>query len=306
MFSKFKTDMQIIFLDPDVDIEPQKAKTAYILSPALYWVRAFELPLRNQKEALKLLPSLFEEFLPSGDFSYFGYFEDERYIGFAYEEEKIRSFLAQKGVDLADAEAFYFAQSELSEDALPLKLNEDWMLTAIDGIVVKLPLMNEAELKPLDLDSLQLSSKSVKIERYTTVIDKKRLYTLCAIFLLFAFAYALEWYKTNQEVSRVKKRSSELFAKYSLLPTMTQNRSVLKKYEKIDKRQKKLRKIVAVLLKISQLEGGGLQSIHVEKNRIYATFTKLKRQELIQKRLRSFDPQIKKLKNGKIGVEVAL
>ncbi len=306
MFSKFKNDLQIILLDPDVDIKQQGKKTALILSPALYWVRAFELPLRNEKEAKKLLPSLFDEFLPEGEFSYFGYFEGERYIGFAYEEEKIRTLLAQKGIDLNSVEAFYFAQSEFKEDMLPLKLSEEWMLTAIDGIVVKLPLMGNTEAKPLHPGTLQLSSKSIKIERYTTPVDKKTLYMLCMIFLFFALAYALQWYKTNAEIIRLEKKSSELFSKYGLLPTMTQNRSVLKKYEKIHKEQKKLRKVVAVLLKVAQLEGGKLQSIRVEKGHVYAVFDRLDRQEILQKRMQLFHPRIKKMKNGQVGVEVTL
>jgi len=97
LFLKFKTDLEVIFLDPDVALEQGDGRLIVLLSPALYWVRAFELPVKSEKEAKKLLPSLFEEFLPEGEFSYYGYFEEDRYIGFAYEEESIRSVLAQKG-----------------------------------------------------------------------------------------------------------------------------------------------------------------------------------------------------------------
>lgn len=306
MFSKFKTDVEIIFLDPDVDIEPKERKLAVVLSPALYWVRAFELPLKSEKEAKKLLPSLFEDFLPEGEFSYFGYFEGERYIGFAYEEEKIRLLLLQKGVDLSKVEALYFAQSELSKEMLPAKIGQGWILESIDGIIVKLPLMESLESKTLDLGSLNLSSKSIKIERFAAPIEKRVLYTLCVLFLLFGLLYGLEWWRLDQETARLQQRENEIFSKYSLLPTMTQNRSVLKKYTKIDIRQKKLRKVVAALLKIPQHQKGYLQRIDVERESVRAVFVRLSNRDILQKSLKNFQPKIKKGKNGVVTVEVVL
>lgn len=306
MFSKFKTDVEIIFLDPDVDIEPKEGKVALILSPALYWVRSFTLPVRSEKEAKKLLPSLFEDFLPEGDFRYYGYFEDERYIGFAYEEERIRSLLVQKGLELTDIEALHFAQSELSEDMLPLKINDEWMLTVIEGIVVKLPMMENVQAKTFDPKSMQLSSKAIKIEQYAVPIEKKTLYMLCAVFLGFALLYGLEWFRVEREIDQLQQRSQKLFDRYSLLPTMAQNRSVLKKYEKIDTKQKKLRKIIAALLKIPQYDKGYLQRIDVDKKSVHAVFVKLSNQTVLQKRLKGFKAEIKKLKNGATAVEVAL
>ncbi len=306
MFSKFKTERRVIFLDPDVDIEPKEDKTAVILSPALYWVRGFDLPLKSEKEAKKLLPSLFEDFLPEGEFHYYGYFEKERYIGFAYEEKKVRTLLVQKGVELGTIEALYFAQSEFTEEMLPVRLNDAWMLTSIDDIVVKLPLREETETKPLDLSSIKLSSKAIKIERYAAPIEKKTLYTLCAVFLLFALLYALQWFRIEREAVHLKQRSNELFSRYSLLPTMMQNRSVLKKYEKIDTKQKKVRRIVAALLKVPQFAGGHLRSVRVEKKSVQAVFEDLQRRDVLQKRLSSFKPQIEKLKSGALRVEAAL
>jgi len=306
LFSKFKTDTEIVFLDPDLDIEPKDAKVAVILSPALYWVRAFTLPVRSEKEAKKLLPSLFEDFLPEGEFGYYGYFEEERYIGFAYEEEKIRTLLVQKGVDLGSVESFHFAQSVFDSDMLPVKLDDAWMLQEIEGIVVKLPLMQQEGLKPLDTSTLRLSPKAIKIERYAAPIEKKTLYFLCGAALLFALLYGLEWFKIDQEATRLQQHSNELFSRYSLLPTVTQNRSVLKKYEKIDTRQKKLRRVVAALLKTAQAGSGHLRSLRVEKQSVHAVFDDLRSQNDLQKRLKNFKMQIKKRKGGGVSVEVAL
>ena len=307
MLSKFKTESEILLLDPDLDIESRPGRKRVVLSPALYWVRAFELPVKSEKEAKKLLPSLFEEFLPEGDFHYYGYFEEGgRYIGFAYEEEKIRALATKKGVDPVSIEAIHFAQSELSPKMLPAKLSNEWILTSIDGIVVKLPRDDEKETKPLDLTALHPSKKSIKIERYKTPIEKKSLYSLSAIALAFAMLYTLQWYRLDQEKRRLQQLSEKIFQKYSLLPTMTQNRSILKKYEKIDKRQKKLRKTTAALLKIPQYAGGSLQSITFEKGTLHAVYKDLQNRSTLQKRLHIFEPKIQKLKNGTLAVKVTL
>jgi len=305
LFLKFKSDREILFLDPDVDIKQTQKRVAMILSPALYWVRVFDLPLNNEKEAKKLLPSLFEEFLPDGEFSYFGYYEGERYVGFAYEERVIRELLVKKGVDLTKIDSFYFAQSELSVDMLPARVADGWMLKEVDGIILKLPFLEQTELKELDLQMLQLSKRSIKIDHFVAPIAKKRLYMFSLLFVLFGFLYGLEWWRINKEVVDLQKRSSELFSRYNLLPTLTQNRSILKRYEKIDKKQKRVRKVVSILFKVVYLTKGYLQSISIEKQRVSATLA-LKETKELQNYLKGYKLQIKKLHKNLIRVEVTL
>ncbi len=306
MFTKFKTETQKIFLDPDVDVELQSQKLEVILSPSLYWVRRFELPVRNQKEARKLLPSLFEDFLPEGDFRFYGYFEGEEYVAFAYEEEKIRSLLVQKGVELANVEALYFAQSEFSKEALPIQLPKGWVLECVDGVVLKLPFSQAQERNPLDVQNIQLSQHAIKIERYDSPIEKKTLLLLCGFFLLFGLLYGAQWYRFVNASASLEKRSTELFEKYSLLPTMMQNRVVLKKYEKIDKKQKKLRRVFDALLKVPARTGCVLEKVSVEKNTLKAVFGNLKNPQSLQNRLEELKPTIKPLQNNKALMEVAL
>ena len=306
MFSKFKTDLEILFLDPDLELQPKGGKAAVILSPALYWVRGFDLPLQNEKEAKKLLPTLFEDFLPDGEFRYFGYFQNGRYIGFAFEEEKIRTLLAQKGVELANVETFHFAQSELDKEALPAKLDDKWMLADVEGIVVKLPLLDPAKVKPLELTTKKLSPKTVKIERYATPVATKTLYMLSTVFLLFGVLYGLQWFRIEQETVHLQKRSDEIFKKYALMPTMTQNKSILKKYETIDAKQKKIRKIIAALLKVAHTQKNHLRSLNVREKSVHAVFGDMQHQNALIQPLQAFKPRIRKLKNGAVSVEVAL
>lgn len=306
MFTKFKSETQTILLDPDLDVEVTKERVAVILSPSLYWVRRFDIPTKNEKEAQKLLPSLFEDFLPEGDFRYYGYFIEEGYIAFAYEERKIRDLLSQKNIDLGSVEAIYFAQNEFSKEELPIALSGDFVLEWVDGIVLKLPFTQKEEKNPLLLDKKYLSARSIKIERYDSPIEKKTLYFLCVFFIFFALSFAAQWLKLKNATDTMQQRSQEVFEKYSLLPTTIQNKAILKKLESIDTKQKRVRRIVAVLLKLPQRSGGYLEEISMKKQTLHAVFADVKHKEALRQSLNSFKPRIEKTKGEKIAVELAL
>lgn len=305
MFTKFQTDIEKILLDPDVETNPKGERFAVILSPALYWVRRFKLPVRSEKEARKLLPSLFEEFLPEGEFRYYGYFDGDEYIAFAYEEGKIRQLLNQKGIDALRVEGFYFAQNECREDDCAIELDGRWVMEKVNGIVLKLPFTQKEEKKPLDLKELPLSKKKVHIERFDSPIEKKTLYVLYSFFILFTLLYAVQYYKIDQEIDKVQTRSKTLYKRYDLLPTTIQNRSILKKYEKIDKYQKKIRLVLASLFKLPYKNGMVLEKLSVEKKRVRARFGNVKDTRIFQ-RLQRYNPNIKQIKNSKLIVEIAL
>ena len=252
MFTKFKSHTCKIFLDSDVEAELEEGlKADVILSPALYWVRRFSLPVRSLKEAKKLLPSLFEEFLPEGDFDYYGYFDGDDFIAFAFEQRAIKKVLAEKKIPLSRVEGFYFAQNEIDKNLLPLRISERFILSEADGIVVRLPASFAPTAKKLDLKSIErLSSHQVHLEHFSTSIDKKSLMALSFVLLGFLLLYGAEWFRLHQARVEAEQKKSEIFTQYGLLPTMMQNRALMKKYEKIDRTQKRFRTFFASVLHV--------------------------------------------------------
>ena len=305
MLSKRKTKGKIILLDPDITIEPTTKQLHVILSPALYWVRRFKLPTTSQREAKKILPSLFEEFLPPGDFSYYGYFNNENFIGFAYEQQAIRTLLQAKGLDAARIVSLHFAQIELDASKLPMRLSSSWMLDSIDGIILKLP-STKQQLKQPNLQELTLSKHSIKIERYDTLIKKSTLAMLCAIAIGFGLLWVVQWYKLHLAKQQLQERLDGLYKRYNLLPTTTQNKSLLKRYEKINSKQKRLRKALRILLETPRKSGGHLESIRLEGAAIKALFKDIKEPNKALKRLEGFGVKSKKLDEQTLLVEVAL
>ncbi len=308
MFTRFKKPQQALFLDPDLDVEIAKeGGIDVILSPALYWVKRFTLPSVPLKEAKKLLPSLFEEFLPQGEYRYYGYFDEDRFVGFAYDEERIKAVLESKGVPLSRVDKIYFAQNELDKDALPCKIGE-WVLAEVDGVVIKLPASFASQAKALDPRLKPHTAHKITIERYTKLIDRKTLYGVLGVCMLFLAAYGAEFYKLHIQRIEIEKAKGELFSRYGLLPTTFQNEALLKKYEKIDTRQRKIRSLLAEVLRMPLPKGVYLSDFRLHKKRVQLLFVGVERKEALLKRLKRLK-EMKSVyhdKSKKLQVEVAL
>ena len=89
MFTQFNQKYKTIFLDPSSDISSVEEKVNVILSPSLYWVKKLSLPLKKASEAHKLLPSIFEETLPLGNYNYSVYKKGDDFFAFAYDDKAI-------------------------------------------------------------------------------------------------------------------------------------------------------------------------------------------------------------------------
>ena len=84
---KFNTQLKTLFLDPHSEIEHTDEKVNIILSPALYWVKRQTLPVKYIRDAMKLLPSIFEESVPEGHYSYSAYKDGDTFVLFAYDDK---------------------------------------------------------------------------------------------------------------------------------------------------------------------------------------------------------------------------
>ena len=307
MFTQFNQKTQVVFLDFNVDILeiPNDYFIDIVLSPTLYWVRKFSLPTKNPKEAKKLLPSLFDEFLPKGEYSYYGYFEGDDYIGFAYDESKINQLISQKGISFSKIKSIRFSQSEFDDESLPYKVDEKNSLVKKDSIVILLPNEFIGETKNIDLQNLKLSKHTVKIEQFSDIIDSKSVYLISFILVLFISIYGFSWYKTSKEISQLENKKENIFKKYDLLPTSLQNKASLKKYKKIAKKQKKLKEILSSLFFIRFSKGEYVEKVEYKKEVVFLKF-RVKSKNNVMKKLQKFNPQNIEFKNDILTMEIKI
>ena len=240
---RFNHNKRIVFLDPNSELSVGREKLHIILSPSLYWVKKVQLPVKYVREVKKLLISLFEDTLPEGNYSYSAYKggEEGEFFIFAYEDKTILDLLAKQNIPLSSISSIHFAQSELDNLQGALKINETQSIYVKDGIVTLLPCCWIEESGELNLTFLKLSKHKITLAQFGHIVDNSVLMKVGSILSLFILLSWVELFIVKQDIQKIETKSSELFTKYKLKPTMFQNKALLKKYKKIHTQQTKLR-----------------------------------------------------------------
>lgn len=261
----FNKKHKLLLLDPNSDVESIEEKINIILSPSLYWVKKVTLPVKSIRDVKKLLPSIFEDMLLEGDYSYDAYkgSNESEFFIFAYEDKKILDLLTDKNIPLANVDSVYFAQSELLHVNRAMRINDTESLYIKDDILVLVPSIWVQSNDELNLDSVTLSKHKISLEKYRHIVDTRSLYKIGAVLILFILLVLSELFITSQKSASITESTNEVFIKNSLKPTMFQNKAMLKNYTAIHKRQTKLRELSSYLfaLKLKQNESMTLISL---------------------------------------------
>lgn len=273
MFSKFKGQTDTIFVDTNSDVFEIEKNVNIILSPSLYWVKKVSLPVKSMREARSLLESLFEDSLPEGNYSYTLYKENDNYFIFAYEDKKIIDLLAQKGITQAQINAVYFAQSELNSLDKPKKIDEDHVILVKDGIDVLLPSSLIDSDEYLDVSQVELSKHTIRLKQFGHLVNEKSLYTIAGLFLVLIVLILSEYFITKQKINKIQTQQRELFSRYNLKPTMFQNKSLLKEYEDVYKRQIKFRETISTLLHLPLKSGHKIKLLAFKGKKLSVAFS---------------------------------
>jgi len=306
LFTKFKKNNQIIFIDKNLNTNIQEGNLVdIVLSPRHYWVRVFTLPVSSVRDAQKLLPSLFEEFLPEGNFSYYCYFNEEnKLIAFAYEDKYILELLEKNGIALSIVNSVRFIQTELDENDLPIRLDDDFALIKEKEILIAVPKSFVKSPKEIDFSNKKLSSHVINVQK-SSLIDNKSAYIISALILFFGFLYLFEIYFTNTAIEKISKKKENIYKKYKLLSTTMQNKAILDKYKKIHKNQTKYREILAKAFSLRLVADEYLDSFKLEKGVVVFRFLHVKNKNKIISAFKKYNPKID-YKDTTLKVEIKL
>ncbi len=272
MFTKYNKQANTIFLDTSSDIFYTQERVNIILSPSLYWVKKVSLPVKNLRDVKPLLPSLFEDFLPEGVYSYSAYKSEDDFFIFAYEDKKILVLLDTKGISASQVQNVYFAQSELGFLDKAVKLNEQDSLYKKDELLILVPNVWVKESVDLNLSSVTLSKNHITLKQFGHLVNDKALYTLAGIFIFIIAIVSIEYIITNQKISSVVQKQEEVFVSYALKPTMMQNRAMLKELENTHSKQVKLRESIAYMLSLNLKSSITLSNIFLKGKVLVFTF----------------------------------
>ncbi len=272
MFMNFKQKASTLFLDSTPKFRVTQNKVNIILSPSLYWFKKLSLPVKSIREFKKLLPSIFEDILPEGLYSYSAYKNEDEFYAFAYDDQVIINMLEQSGISLSDVVGVYFAQSELGDIKQNIAIDEKNALHVKDGVVMFIPLVWVEESIPMNLEGISLSKYKITLKAYGHIVESLKLYKIVGILSVLIFLVGAKYMITLHKINEVESQRSQLFEKAGLEPTMIQNRSVLDAYKKRYEKQSELRNAIAEILALELLPSQKLNSLILKEDYLNADF----------------------------------
>lgn len=309
MFTAFKAEGISVFIDTDSAAVATEKMVDVVLSPTLYWVKRLTLPVKYLREVKKLLPSLFEDTLPGGKYSYSAYKEGDAYLVFAYKDREILDLLTEKGISAHQIRNVYLAQSEFSAMTQPLQLPGGDVLDLKDGVVIKLPAQLADEAVPIDLSEHRFSKHTVELARYTHIADRKSQFWFASFMTLLIVLFTLQWVITASKSSALEEELSVVFSKHDLPSTILQNEAVLSKLRQRYERQIEIRKIVMAALGLKLLDAETLELLDVAENRLSVRVktASAARAKSIAEQLKKQNQDLKQsFADGELKMEVAL
>jgi hypothetical protein len=202
-----------------------------VLSPEFYWSRTFEIPVKKPKQALAVLPTLFEEYLTPGNYSYYCMKQEEsRFLCFAYDNEIIIEHIQKSGLSLSQVHRIFLAQTQMqSYDGFEIK-GEAFEYN--EGILVKLPKGFVRELPQLS-NKLNIDHHEHKLDFkfYTHVFNKEYLWTLLIMVGLIAGLNILKYLQYQMNIQKNETKIQNVKQEYRLPKTNLQLNSILKGFQ---------------------------------------------------------------------------
>ncbi len=287
----------MIFLCSNTKIEVSH-KVDIILSPEFYWVRIFNIPVKNITQARHVFPTLFEDILDNvSDLSYQAIKLDEnKYLCFAYINKKIYEAIKNSGINLSLVNSVYFAQNECKEFRQFMVEDKSFLYTD-DDILVKVPngILNENINLNENLHHINLSNNKVDIKLYNNFLSSKQIYLILAVSLLFSIINFTKIYDYKNSISLLDEKIELEKQKSNLPSSMIQVDSIISKYKNIADQEIKKREIISYLLENSSFK---LDNISLEKDiltLVYQNSDKTKVEEYINKKYKIISSKVENL-----------
>ncbi len=305
----FRSKAKAFFVDVDSPAYLLEAPVNIILSPSMYWVKQVALPVKYLYEVKSLIPSLFEENLPEGKYSYSAYKDGENFLIFAYNDKDVLDLLADKGINSANINNIYLAQSEFDTIDAPLKINEKSILSLQNGVVVKLPSVLAPDATTLELENHTFSKQTIHLTRFNQIADKKSQMVFAMILGFLIVMFVAEWLITSSKVSTVLEKQANVFSSHNLPSTSFQNEAIHAKLNTTFERQSRIRDILNLALTIKLKPQEQLEHVTLEKNKIIIeikTATEANGAKSLTKLKKEFKRTSESFKNGIYTMEIQL
>lgn len=280
-----------------------------ILSPSFYWVKHVSIPISSTSELKKFLPSLFEDTVPKGKYSYYAYPDGDAYLAFAYDDKKILDILSEKGISSEQINRVYFAQSEFQELQEAVTIDENSVLDIEDHVIVKLPKELVSSSAPLDLSEHVFSNHPITLAKYTHIATTKSLIQFGLFMGALIAIYMLDLVVSQIKINEFEAAPAQLYAEHKLPSARIQNEVIFEALQKQYRQQIKIRQLSSHILdlKLAKNEYISLYDLQPKKLTVELKLASLKRSTVLTNALkqRGFVPK-EQYKNNTLKLEFEL
>jgi len=260
---------ELILLHHDTKPRYTDKTVDIMLSPSLYTLTKEPLEIKYKRQAKALAPSVLDELLDEGEYSYDVFKDiDGVWVFIAYDKSKIIKLL-----DKFDVNRVYFAQQSFELFKHPISLNSNQALGLVDNIVTTIPKIAFGEgQRFLSFDnSFTPNSGGFKLSKSSNdFIDIKSSIILSIIFMIFAISFGVEGYGYSSTISN--QSINELLEDYPSLQSKYSRDSILSKYNKIDKIERKKREFLKSISSIVKY-GAKLQTLIITDKAMIVTMS---------------------------------
>ncbi len=276
-----KKKLPIYFMHESVKNIPKDKKVIIILSPLHYWTKKISLPVKNEKEAKKIAPSVFDTILPEGEYKYIVQkCSDDNFLITAYDQNSIKKFLKQNGIKLSNISDIYTIDQVFNKNgSYDINSHNDILLIS-DEISSIIPKNFIKEAQALPVNDFILPQKGLSISFYQEDSLSKKIYTNITIALvILSLFYSIDFFYTLYHLNKLTKKIDTLNTLYKLPPTTFQLNSIMQKIKKRDDRQSRLRDVANYLSRTKATKDDFLNSFTISNgyvNILYNTKDKNK------------------------------
>jgi hypothetical protein len=243
---------ELILVYKEMPIVNRDDRFSVVITPQHYLLKKEHLAIKQEYQSRKIAASLFDELIDSNkdEYSFFVYKEDEDWIFIAYNQNEIVKFLEEVGISSSNVNEIFFAQQFASSIKHPIKLGNDNALVSINGIatVVSTDMLPEDIQYTDKLDNIK-PKKGVLLSQ-GHMFDSKIASILSAIFIIFGLLFLLEGKNLSLNRPQNQEKINTILEKYPALSSSYTRESILSKYQKINKIERRKRDIIAKLAKI--------------------------------------------------------
>lgn len=255
-------------------IKPLDSSIDIILTPQFYRFIREELDFKFTYQAKQIAGSLFDDYLEDSDeYQYYVYKDDNTWCFFAYNINKIGTFLESVGIDKSRISKIYFIQQLIGQIEIPTLIDDRTLLANIDNTMTIVPrevVDNSIEYNFIDISSVKLKGGVTMGSSLNSYLSLKETILLSSIFCILGGISLFEADRVKKSIEDDSVKLTELLDENPQYASSLVRQSILSKYKPIDKIERLKRESIKDISKLLSNKSR-LKKLNIDKKGVDAT-----------------------------------